>query len=263
MKQRQGIVLQNEDTRALLTGRAPFPIVTDRSIMPRIADPRARIDLLRAAEAVFAEHGLSAAKVEDITTRAGVSKGAFYLHFKSKQDCFRQIVEGVVARLSSCVEAARFEELAAPESAEVLLEHRLAHVVELLEFCWQNRGILGMILTGGGGTPYAYLMDAFAERMEQQSEGWLRHGVEVGLYRDDIEPAIIARLIAGTHERLVREIIKQPRRPDIEGWARQAQDLLTRGLFSAAVSAIVDRKVMNGREREERPREAGSRAKAG
>jgi len=231
--------------------------------MPRIADPRARIDLLRAAEAIFSENGLAAAKVEDITVRAGVSKGAFYLHFKSKQDCFRQIVEGVVARLAACVEAARFDDCMPPDSIEALLESRLAHVVDLLEFCWQNRGILGMILTGGGGTPYAYLMDAFAERIEEQSEGWIRHGVEVGLYRDDIEPAIVARLIAGTHERLVREIIKQPRRPDIEGWARQAQDMLTRGLFSAAASAVVDRTVTKNREREESPREPRSRAKAG
>ncbi|HVK65617.1 MAG TPA: TetR/AcrR family transcriptional regulator [Polyangium sp.] len=231
--------------------------------MPRIADPRARIDLLRAAEAIFAENGLAAAKVEDITIRAGVSKGAFYLHFKSKQDCFRQIVEGVVARLASCVEGGRFDVCPPGESLEVLLESRLAHVVELLEFCWQNRAILGMILTGGGGTPYAYLIDAFTDRIERQSETWLRHSVEVGLYRDDIEPAIVSRLIAGTHERLVREIIKQPRRPDIEGWARQAQDLLTRGLFSVAASAVVDRTVTKNREREEGPREPRSRAKAG
>ena len=60
--------------------------------MPRLADRRARIELLRAAEAAFTERGLAAARVEDITERAGVSKGAFYLHFQSKDDCFKQIV---------------------------------------------------------------------------------------------------------------------------------------------------------------------------
>src|SRR5215210_765850 len=72
--------------------------------MPRPADRRAKIDLLRAAEAAFTEHGLAAAKVEDITARAGVSKGAFYLHFESKEDCFRQIIEGFLARLAACIE---------------------------------------------------------------------------------------------------------------------------------------------------------------
>jgi len=229
--------------------------------MARVADPRVRIDLLRAAEAAFAEHGLTAAKVEDITARAGVSKGAFYLHFKSKQDCFRQIVEGVVARLSACVERSGFDVFPPSESLEEMIESRLRDLVEILEFCWQNRAILAMILAGGGGTPYAYLIDAFAERIEQQSEGWIAHGVTVGLYRKDIEPAIVARLVAGTHERLVREIIKQPRRPDIEGWARQAQDLVARGLLSSELGAIVDRKVTKSRG-EDGSRPPRTRAKA-
>src|SRR5262245_61613572 len=77
--------------------------------MGRPADPHAKIDLLRAAEAVFVEHGLDQAKVEEITDRAGRSKGAFYLHFESKEDCFRQIVETFLARLSSCVDLAAEE----------------------------------------------------------------------------------------------------------------------------------------------------------
>ncbi|MGZ3427448.1 MAG: TetR family transcriptional regulator, partial [Polyangia bacterium] len=61
--------------------------------MARPPDPNAKIDLLRAAEAVFAERGLDHAKVGEITERAGHSKGSFYLHFENKEDAFRQIVE--------------------------------------------------------------------------------------------------------------------------------------------------------------------------
>ena len=73
--------------------------------MPRPADPNAKIDLLRAAEAVFVERGLDNAKVEEITERAGHSKGSFYLHFDSKEDAFRQIVESTLARLATCLDA--------------------------------------------------------------------------------------------------------------------------------------------------------------
>src|SRR3954462_2194158 len=107
--------------------------------MSRIADPRAKIELLRAAESVFAEHGLTASKVEDITARAGVSKGAFYLHFESKEDCFRQIVEGFVAKLAACLddgppptEAGGMEHLGA------MIAKWHAHDLEIFEFCWQN-----------------------------------------------------------------------------------------------------------------------------
>ncbi len=211
--------------------------------MPRIADPRTRIVLLRAAEAVFSDRGLVAAKVVEITTRAGVSKGAFYLHFESKEDCFRQIVEGVLARLALSAKSPALETVTDPSEMPALLETRLRESVDLFEFCWQNRGIMKMILEGGGGSPYAYLIEEFAAGMVQQSETWIARATTMGLYRSDIDPAIVARLISGTFERLVREVIKQARRPDIEGWARQAQDLLTRGLFAAKVSAMVDQKV--------------------
>lgn len=211
--------------------------------MPRVADPRTRIVLLRAAEAVFSDRGLSAAKVEDITIRAGVSKGAFYLHFESKEDCFRQIVEGVLARLATAAKSHDHEAVMVPEDIPTLLETRLHESIELFEFCWQNRGIMKMILDGGGGSPYSYLIDEFAAGIVQRHEAWLAHATARGLYRRDIDPAIVARLISGTYERLIRELIKQQKRPNIEVWARQAQDLITRGLLAPNVTAIVDQKV--------------------
>jgi TetR/AcrR family transcriptional regulator, transcriptional repressor for nem operon len=45
-----------------------------------------RADLLAAGQAQFLAKGVAATSLEDITTEAGVSKGLFYLYFKSKED---------------------------------------------------------------------------------------------------------------------------------------------------------------------------------
>jgi TetR/AcrR family transcriptional repressor of nem operon len=45
-----------------------------------------RADLLAAGQALFIEKGIAATSLEDITTGAGVSKGLFYLYFRSKED---------------------------------------------------------------------------------------------------------------------------------------------------------------------------------
>jgi AcrR family transcriptional regulator len=225
--------------------------------MSRIAYPRAKIELLRAAESVFAEHGLNASKVEHITTRAGVSKGAFYLHFESKDDCWRQIIEGFVAKLAVCLEAAPASGPGA--GVEAFAAHLVewhAHDVEIFEFCWQNRGLMGMLFTGGGGAPYAYLMDEFAERVSAQIEGWARHLMACGVYRPDLDPTLLPALISGAYERLVREMIKQPRRPDLEAWARQVQAFVMRGLLTDGARAVVDRMVNVGADvTEKRARE--------
>jgi AcrR family transcriptional regulator len=209
--------------------------------MPRVADRRVKIDLLRAAEAAFAERGLTRARVADITARAGVSKGAFYLHFKSKEDCFQQIVEGFIARLAGCVEPPVDLHDGAPAAAAEILRRLHAHDIAVIEFCWQNRALLRMMLAGGGGAPYAYLIDEFAARMAKQSEGWLRIGMRVGLYRADMDPAVVAAMISGAYDRLVRELIQQERRPDIAAWCAQAIQLFTQGMLTDKARAALDR----------------------
>src|SRR4051794_27973484 len=54
-------------------------------LVSRVADPKSKSALIRAAEEVFADRGIAGAKVEDIARSAGLSKGAFYLHFESKE----------------------------------------------------------------------------------------------------------------------------------------------------------------------------------
>src|ERR1700712_439802 len=51
-------------------------------------------EVLDAALALFVENGFATTRVEDIATRAGLSKGAVYLYFPSKE----AILEGLVKR---------------------------------------------------------------------------------------------------------------------------------------------------------------------
>ena len=54
-------------------------------------------EIVEAALAVFAEKGFAAARLDEIARRAGVSKGALYLYFETKEDLFRAVVGLVIA----------------------------------------------------------------------------------------------------------------------------------------------------------------------
>ncbi|MES2723205.1 MAG: TetR/AcrR family transcriptional regulator [Pseudomonadota bacterium] len=54
-------------------------------------------EIVAAAFEVFAEKGFAAARLDDIAARAGVSKGAIYLYFATKEDIFQAVVEQGVA----------------------------------------------------------------------------------------------------------------------------------------------------------------------
>ena len=58
-------------------------------------------EILSAAMDVFTEKGFAAARVEDIATRAGLSKGAVYLYFESKEAMLQALVERSAGRIAN------------------------------------------------------------------------------------------------------------------------------------------------------------------
>ena len=61
-------------------------------------------EIAAAALEVFAEKGFAAARLDEIAARAGISKGALYLYFETKEDLFRAVVREAVG---PNIEAAR------------------------------------------------------------------------------------------------------------------------------------------------------------
>lgn len=62
-------------------------------------------EIVAAAYEVFAEKGFASAKLDDIAARAGVSKGALYLYFETKQDIFEAVVRDAVGANLDVIEA--------------------------------------------------------------------------------------------------------------------------------------------------------------
>jgi AcrR family transcriptional regulator len=216
--------------------------------MARPADPHAKVDLLRAAEEIFVAHGLDVAKVEEITALAGRSKGAFYLHFGSKEEAFRQIVETLLARLVTKLDEPSWQ-LCAPGDTAAYLEHWHEKDVECFEFLWQNRGVCRLMLEGGRSAAFGYLVDEFAERARVQTQRALKWGVENQILRRDLDVELASLVLSGAYDRIARELVKLPRRPDLRRWLREVQRVLYLG-----TQIISDPTVMNPKRKPRRSR---------
>lgn len=59
---------------------------------PTSRGQQTRVRLIRAAEVVFGNVGYHDARVSEITRRAGVALGTFYLYFPSKEELFRAML---------------------------------------------------------------------------------------------------------------------------------------------------------------------------
>lgn len=207
--------------------------------MARPSDPSARTRLITAAREVFLEHGLDRAKVEDITQAAGLSKGAFYLHFKTKEEAFKEILGGALAEVGAIMqelEASRVKD--AQAGLDVVIESWLVGDMAIFECLWKHRAIMRLVLDGGGSPDYQHLIEVFAEGAEQLVERLIRFGMDQGYYRKDIDARHAAAFVAGGYDRLARRMVRERKKPDIERRLIAAQGLCLRALGTPTIVEV-------------------------
>lgn len=157
--------------------------------------------LVEAGTELFARDGLHGATSAQIARRAGVAAGTFYLHFKDKQDLFREIVHAAFAQLRE--RQARAASDCAPGSlAELRARYRV-----LLEVAQENESLL-RILFGRrheaselGEEVIDSLVPGIEERMRKRS----RSGELRGLHS-----AVAAQAIVGMATRVIAWWLDDP-----------------------------------------------------
>ena len=106
-------------------------------------------EIVEAALAVFAERGFAAAKLDDIARRAGVSKGALYLYFETKEDIFRAVVAQAIAPNMQAIRAM----VAAHPGPLADLLRLVAGRVGLLMETLPVGGVVKMVIAEAGNFP--------------------------------------------------------------------------------------------------------------
>lgn len=206
--------------------------------MARPSDPDAKKRLLQAARTEFVAHGLDGARVEQMAKRAGLSKGAFYLHFPSKTDAFNELVGSVMGQLqdlvSRCISEFRPQ---SPDDAEPFLKQWLDSDLRLFEFLLDHKDVVGLILEGGGSGTTQHLVEEFALQTERQTAVYLQVGVEAGLYRPDLNIETTAAFIAGGYDRVARRLLDASDEQDLRALIHSWQQIVIMGVGTPTLTA--------------------------
>jgi AcrR family transcriptional regulator len=196
--------------------------------MARSADPGARDALLEAARAEFARHGPEQARVEDIARRAGLSKGAFYLHFRSKEHAFELILQSFLGALEE--HARRRQAAEAPAVVAPDFEDEVRWDTALLELLWSNRSILAAV-DGAGGRSWSRLVTGFRHSMRELVAGRLGERQAGGQLRPDVDASVVADVVLGAYEDVGRRMVDLREKPDLAAWARTILTVLYTGML--------------------------------
>ena len=193
-------------------------------------------EIVAAALAVFAEKGFAAAKLDEIAARAGVSKGAVYLYFETKEDVFRAVVDRAIAPNIATVRAMA---AAHPGPLPDLLTGVAAHVAGVIQNS-QIGGVLKMVV--GEARNFPEIARVWHDDLVAQALGAMTEAVRAAQARGEVKPGdprtfalqIIAPLLTAV---LWREtfvpIGAQPF--DLPALVRQHLDTLFHGMLTAEV----------------------------
>ena len=103
-----------------------------------------RIRILSAAQTCFSRSGFAAASVADICQEAGVTKGAFYYHFTSKQNLFFELLKSWLTVVDLGLETARGQADTVSDgliqmagSTRIIFDNSIGYLPLFLEF-WQQ-----------------------------------------------------------------------------------------------------------------------------
>jgi AcrR family transcriptional regulator len=196
--------------------------------MARRPRPGTHDALLDAAREEFARRGLAGARVEDIASRAGISKGAFYLHFRTKDAAFEEILQRFLGAFED--HALRRDEIACAAPGDPLeLEAECAADVELLELLWRNRHVLAA-LDGAAGSRYRALVDPLRRRLHAFVTRRILARQGPGGLRTDVDPRVVADIVVGSYGDLARRMAEMKQKPDLAAWTRSLLLVLFEGM---------------------------------
>jgi AcrR family transcriptional regulator len=207
--------------------------------MARPKDPNARSALVAAARQEFVRAGIQKARIEDITSACGLSKGAFYLHFESKEALFRELVqqlEGMVEEMRVRREK-RYRALLEKGQPKRNRERFVAQLIEedaaedraLLELFWDWRDVIDVLLRGTQGTEFEGVIWALLDREAARVATECRDLKTWGLLRDEVEAEVVGMMIVGTYLLVARRLASFDKKPDFEPWVRSLQLLIAEG----------------------------------
>ena len=151
-------------------------------------------EILDAALAVFAEKGFSAARMDDIAQRAGVTKGTIYLYFESKDAVFRGLVQ---ESIGATIQAATAAAESFDGSAADLLRMVLRGIGTFI--CESDRIVLPKLFIAEAGN-FPALAEFYRREVVDRGLGLLTSVIARGIARGEfraVEPEHVARICIG------------------------------------------------------------------
>ncbi len=121
--------------------------------------------IIESAKKHFMENGFLGASIRQICKDAGVTNGAFYAHFESKEDLFSKIVKPCVDKMQSLYsdENQNYMDIKSVGDVKKAIDRTFSSNSVLIRYIFENSETFKLILTAGSGTEYENFVETLAK----------------------------------------------------------------------------------------------------
>ncbi|MBI5130230.1 MAG: TetR/AcrR family transcriptional regulator [Rhodopseudomonas palustris] len=187
-------------------------------------------EILDAAFEEFVQHGYSATRLEDVATRAGVTKGTIYFYFDTKERVFEEMVrhksQTFLPDLANHVSSLKGSHT---ERLRELMAFTYAHIAENRE----SREVLRFLISEGGRFPELVERhyDEFVVPMMDQFKTVIDEGVAACAFRAAPATEFIEMIMSPALLVCLWSMLFGTRKHfDITAFTEASTDLVLRGL---------------------------------
>ena len=185
----------------------------------------------QAAKAEFLEKGFRGASLRNIVKSVGMTTGAFYGYYKSKEELFEALVgephDYLIGRFKNAQQ--EFAQLPHEQQPEVMGDISGLCMYDMLHYAYAHLEECKLILCCSEGTRFSGLIDEMVEIEVESTHTYLAVLNELGRPSPKIDPKLEHILITGMFHTFFELVIHEMPLRDAENYIREMRAFYTAG----------------------------------
>ena len=152
--------------------------------------------IVESAIVHFEKNGFSNASIRQICADAGVTNGAFYSHFDSKEALFSGIVSPVVEGMNELYdeENSHYMDVGSVDEIREVIGRTFSSNRRLIRYVYEHADVFRIILLGAAGTEYENFTDLLAKEEASNTMEFLKKCRAITKKRDGLSENLIRQI---------------------------------------------------------------------
>lgn len=183
-------------------------------------------NIRRAGMKEFLNKGFYHASLRNIVKDAGVTTGAFYGYFSSKEALFAALVEEHAATVMACFVKAQesFEKIPKEEQAENMTNITAPCVEEMIDYIYDNYDYFKLLICCADGTAYEDFVHNMVEIEVESTYRFIDVLRETGKEVPDIDKGLCHILCSGMFGGMFEMIVHDMPKENVKRYVKQLME---------------------------------------